>query len=244
MVAKNDYIYWAGCAYRLKYPEVAKATEHTLKRAGLKFQTLGEKEGCCGALLFLTGFEDEGRKNALKVIRKISKKGCKSIVTDCAGCYRAFSRLFPSSLNRKVPFNVLHSSQLMDRLIQRKKLKLKELKLRVAYHDPCELGRHCGVYEEPRKVLKAIPGLELVEAELNRAEATCCGGGGGVWALYTDVAQEVTAEKLKNEILPLKVDALVSTCPACYTNFCSNVNRNELPVKVYNLSQMVELALR
>jgi Fe-S oxidoreductase len=214
-----------------------------LQSANVKFETLRD-EGCCGAILILTGFTDEAGRNARSVIERISECNFETLVTGCAGCFRAFSKLYPESLGLKTPFKALHTSQLFEKLLSEGRLKFRELRMRVAYHDPCELGRHCGVYEEPRKVLEAIPGLKLVEMKLNREKSTCCGGGGGAWALYSDVCMEVAKEKIVDEVLPLDVDVLTSCCPMCYMNFYYNVERHSMPLKVLDFSQVVELALR
>lgn len=239
---KEKFTYWTGCTYRLKYPEIGRSAEHVFENGRLKFEKLTD-EGCCGAFLFLAGYEGKGRENAEKVLKKLKETGTRALVTGCAGCFRAFSKLYTEQLGHPPPFQTFHTSQLIDEMIGNGRLDFGTVKMKITYHDPCELGRHCGVYEEPRNVLKAIPGVELVETALNRSEGTCCGAGGGAWALYTEVCMEPAYEKLSGEILPLKADALVSSCPSCHVNFLYNVQRHEMPLKVYDLCQLVEEAL-
>jgi len=240
---KKAFTYWAGCTYRLKYPEIGRSAERVFNKGKLKFNKL-EDEGCCGAFLFLAGYEEKGSENAGKVLKQLRKIETRALVTGCAGCYRAFSKLYAEHLGHSPPFQTFHTSQLIEEMIANHRVNLGILKMRITYHDPCELGKHCEVYEEPRNVLKAIPGVELIETPLNRSEAICCGAGGGAWALYTDVCMESSHEKLTGEILPLKVDALVTTCPNCYVNFLYNMQRHEMPLKIYDLSQLVDAALR
>lgn len=227
--------------FRLRFPEVSQAFEKILKKAKVNFEVV--EEGCCGALLFLTGFQEEAKENAVKTLKKLEGKNYEALVTGCPACYRCFSKFYPD-FGIEVPFEVMHVSHMLEELLKGKKLKLKEWNVKVTYHDPCELGRHCGVYDPPRSVLRSVPGLELLELELTREESTCCGGGGGAWALYAEVCMEVAREKLINEVLPLKVDALVTSCPTCYMNFYYNVERYAMPLKIYDLTQVIELALK
>lgn len=239
---KEKFTYWAGCTYRLKYPEISRSAERVFRRGRLKFERLTD-EGCCGAFLFLAGYESKGKENAKKVLGKLKAAKTRTLVTGCAGCFRAFSKLYTEQLARQPPFRTFHTSQLIEEMIRNGRLDFGIVKMKVTYHDPCELGKHCGVYEEPRNVLKAIPGVELTETTLNRAEATCCGAGGGAWALYAEVCIEVANEKLSNEILTLKPDALVTSCPSCWVNFLYNVQRHEMPLKIYDLCELVDEAL-
>ena len=142
-----------------------------------------------------------------------------------------------------MPMEVLHISQLIEQLIKEERLKLNELKTRATYHDPCHLGRHCGVYDPPRNVLTAIPGFELIEMELNRHNARCCGGGGGLWTYNNELARNITHSLLVDEVLPLNAEVVVTTCPMCYANFKYTTKLKKLPIKVYDLTEVVRESL-
>ncbi len=115
--------------------------------------------------------------------------------------------------------------------------------MKVTYHDPCELGRYCQVYDSPRNVLKLIPGLELVETERSRENCSCCGAGGGVFGVFTRMSLGIAYRKFLNEIVPLKVEALITACPTCYMNFSYVIKRKKLPIKLYDLTEIVNIAL-
>jgi len=236
---KAQVLYWAGCTVSYRLPEVALSTMEVLDRAGVEFTVLGEEEGCCGLILYLFGFWDEAKKNALKVTETIRRTGAKTLVTGCAGCYYTFRRVFPEVLGVSLPLRVLHLSQFLEGLLPELSPELHGLSLKVTYHDPCDLGRHCGVYEPPRRLIKAVPGVELVEMELNREHGRCCGGGGGLWALDTELAVKIAKSELVEEVSPLGVDAVVTACPLCYTNLRYASELGKVGVKVYDLAELL-----
>ncbi len=116
--------------------------------------------------------------------------------------------------------------------------------MKVTYHDPCTLGRHAGIYEEPRKVLERIEGLELIEMDRNREFTSCCGGGGGLPSLNQKMPMEIAEKKLLREVLPLDVDALVTSCPMCYMNFKFTATKYKIPLKIFDLSEIVEMCVQ
>jgi glycolate oxidase len=177
--------------------------------AGVDFTVLGEDEGCCGFPVHLAGspeFEAIAKDN----IKRIKATGAKTLVTPCAGCYKTFSELYEG-----LDVEVMHSVQFLKRLIDEGGLKLeKPFEKKVAYHDPCDLGRHLGVYDEPREILGAVPGLELIEFPRNRQFARCCGGGGGVSAVNPELALSMAGTRVK-EGLGAGAEIIVSACAAC-----------------------------
>ena len=232
-------LYWVGCTTSYRLPEAASSTMEVLSRAGVEFMVMGEDEGCCGLILYLFGFWDEARKNALRVAESLRRAGARTLVTGCAGCYYAFRRVFPEVLGVSLPLKVLHLSQFLEGLLPELVPELHGLSLRVTYHDPCDLGRHCGVYEAPRRLIRAVPGVELVEMELNREHGRCCGGGGGLWALDTELAVKIAKSELVEEVSPLGVDAVVTACPLCYTNLRYASELGKVGVKVYDLVELL-----
>ena len=235
-------LYWVGCVTSFRYPDIARAAVQALRKMGVDPILLGEREGCCGDLLFLTGQLDAARENAERVLRIIEAERPDVLVTGCSGCYRAFTKGF-EDVGLKPSFRVLHASQFIEELINKGAVRFKELRMKVTYHDPCELGRLSGVYDAPRNVLKAIPGLELVEMAASRNLARCCGAGGGLFGLNPDVAQELGLIRLRNDVLPTGAEALVSACPTCYMNFYYIIAREDLPIKLYDLMEIVNMAL-
>jgi glycolate oxidase len=137
-------------------------------------------------------------------------------VTTCAGCYKTFKEIYPKHLSFNTP--VLHAIEYLDQLIQDGKLKFKNGNpMKVAYHDPCDLGRHLNIFEPPRELLKKIPGITLLEFKNNRLLAKCCGGGGGMKAFNTELSGEIAYQRML-EALEVGADTVVSACPACKSN--------------------------
>jgi Fe-S oxidoreductase len=133
----------------------------------------------------------------------------------------------------------MHFSELLQELIKKGKLKLKKKSpMKVTYHDPCHLGRHSGIYDAPREVIKSIPGLELVEMEHSREDSQCCGGGGGYFTAFPENSVEI-AEKRIREAEETGADAIVTTCPLCRTNLDLAIKRLDSKLKLYDLSELV-----
>ena len=240
---KAQVLYWVGCMVADRTPKTARAFLKILNHANVNFTMLKESEGCCGYVLLTTGLWNEAKKNAKEVSSKIEQTGVETLVTPCAGCYYTFTKLYPEILGVSLPCEILHSSHLIEKLMKSGKLELKGLDLRASYHDPCSLGRHSGVFDAPRNVLKAIPGLTLTEMSLNRQLARCCGGGGGLWSFNHQVSMNSAYLRLK-DLQPLKVDVLTTACPLCQINFRYTSVRKSVPIKVCDITEMVELALR
>jgi len=204
-----------------------------------EFGLLGEDEGCCGLILYLMGLWDEARENAVETSIKLRKLGAKKLVTSCAGCYYAFTRVY-STLGVYIPIEIRHTSQVMESLIQRDQLRLGAMEGSFLWHDPCDLGRHCGVYEPPRNVLRAIPDLELRELPLNREHALCCGGGGGLMMYDLDLSERIARSKLIDEVSSLGVDGVVTGCPACMLSLRNAAGSTGKEIAVYDLSEIVD----
>jgi len=246
MLKKNaDVLYWAGCNTTLRsgVRSTADATVSVLNAAGVNVMTLGKREGCCGFSLVVGGFFEEAKRNARQVVEAVDAAGVGVLVTSCSGCYETFVDLYPNKLGVEMPCQVLHSSQLVARLVKDGELKLNNLPMRVSYHDPCGLGRHCGVYESPRTVLRAIPGLQLVEPGLSSERSRCCGGGGGFWGVNSSASMNLAHLRLEQDIMPLNVEALAVTCPMCYTNFLYSLKRHRVEMKVYDVMELMKMAL-
>jgi len=238
----NEVLYWTGCSTSYRLPEVVEATSKVLDVAGVDYGLLGASEGCCGLILYLLGLWDQARENAVRTVEDMKARAVRTMVTSCAGCYYAFSRIY-DVLKVPVSFQLLHTSQLMESLIQEGRLKLKGLRGDFVWHDPCDLGRHCGVYEPPREVLGAVPGLKLVEPALNREHALCCGAGGGLMAYDLELTEKISHEKMMEEILPMGVDGIVTGCPACILSLRFAVKALDNSLPVYDLSELVSRCL-
>jgi len=177
---------------------------------------LADNERCCGILQHVNGNVEVCTELALHNLKAIKESGAKRVVTTCAGCYHALKTVYPEITGADLPFEVLHTSQYLARLVEEKKIAFtREIGETVTYHDPCHLGRLSKVYEEPREVLKHIPGLTLQEMEKTREQAWCCGGGEGIVSLaYPQLATKISNERIR-QAQQTGATSIVTTCPHC-----------------------------
>jgi len=213
-----EILYFPGCylSYDPRLKKVAVATANILKKAGVDFGILGTKENCCGESIRKTGDEELFKRLARENIKTFIDNGVKKILVSSPHCYHTFKNEYPEF---KVNFEVVHISQFLFELIQEGKLELnKAYDKKVTYHDPCYLGRHNGVYEEPRGVLKKVPGLELIEMADSLQNSLCCGGGGGRIWMETLKGERFSDLRLE-QATGIGAEVLVTACPYCITHF-------------------------
>jgi Fe-S oxidoreductase len=211
---KVSTLYFTGCQYSCNplLEEVPRATAEVLREAGVDWGILGEQEKCCGYLPLALGYPEIFERYAKESISTFNRLGVKQIVTSCAECYSTFKLRYPEVAH--LDAEVIHTTELFNRLMQEKRLRLKENKSTVTYHDPCHLGRYCNLYEVPRRVIQSVPGIELVEMERNRMDAWCCGAGGGVSVGKREYALTTARERLE-EALSCGAEVLITSCPNC-----------------------------
>jgi len=213
-----EALYFVGCylSYDPRMKKVATATANILNKAGVKFGILGDKESCCGESIRKTGSEEVFKNLAKENIKTFIDNGVRKIIVSSPHCYHTFKNEYPEFM---VNFEVIYISQYLLELINDGRLELtKEYEKKVTYHDPCYLGRHNDIYDEPRETLKKIPGLELVEMIDSRKNSLCCGGGGG--RIWMDTPKEERFSDLRLEQAnEVGAQVLVTSCPYCITNF-------------------------
>jgi len=213
-----DVLYFPGCylCYDPRMKKVAAATVNILKKAGVDFGILGTKENCCGESIRKIGSEEVFKTLAKENIKAFVENGVKRIVVSSPHCYHTFKNEYPEFM---VNFDVIHISQYLLELINEGKLQLnQEYGKKVTYHDPCYLGRHNDIYDEPREILKNIPGLQLNEMSETGKYSLCCGGGGGRIWMDTPKDERFSDIRLK-QANDVGADVLVTCCPYCITNF-------------------------
>jgi len=213
-----EVLYFPCCyhSYDPRLKKVAQATANILNKAGVDFGILGSKENCCGESVRKVGNEALFKRLARENIKTFIENGVKKILLSSPHCYHTFKNEYPEF---KVNFEVVHISQYLFQLINEGRLKpTKEYGKKVTYHDPCYLGRHNGIYDEPREVLKKIPGLELSEMAESREDSLCCGmGGGRIW-LETPISERFSNIRLQQAI-GIGAEVLATSCPYCITQF-------------------------
>ncbi|OGP57191.1 MAG: Fe-S oxidoreductase [Deltaproteobacteria bacterium RBG_13_49_15] len=214
----TEILYFPGCylSYDPRLKKVARATANILNRVGVDFGILGAKENCCGESIRKTGDEEVFKRLARENIKTFIDHGVKKILVSSPHCYHTFKNEYTEFM---VNFEVVHITQYLFELIHEGRLELtKKYGKKVTYHDPCYLGRHNGIYDEPREVLKKIPGLKLNEMPESLKESLCCGGGGGRIWMETKKGERFSDLRLEQAI-GTGAEVLATSCPYCIANF-------------------------
>lgn len=237
-----DVLYYVGCtaSYDINVKEVGINTINILDALGIKFGILGTEEKCCGSVLLRIGDREFERLSSYN-IKLFNSLGVKTLITSCAGCFRTIKVDYRKM--GKLNMEVLHTTQFLARLLREGRIQFtQEVPLKVTFHDPCHTGRHSNVYDDPREVMRAIPGLEFVEMKRNREFSRCCGAGGGLKAGYGDI-QNLMAQERVRDAEKTGAEHLVSICPFCYQGLQIGINATGSAVRMRDLSELVALAM-
>ncbi len=269
-------LFYVGCtgAFNLPVRNFPVATASIFQKLGLDFGILGENEICCGSTAMRLGDAEEFKRVAeinMKTFKDLhDNHGVETIVTSCAGCFRAIKKDY--SLSDEYEdylggIKIIHTTDFLFEQFKTGKMEFtKELPWKVTYHDPCHTGRHlidfeidkdgsqqwkgaylgksednC-LYDIPREILKSIPGIEFSEMKRIRANSYCCGGGGGVMTGYGDWAAKNAGLRVQ-EALDTGAEQLVSICPFCHFNLNEGSKRIKSDMKVYDLVELIDLVL-
>ncbi|HLB13262.1 MAG TPA: (Fe-S)-binding protein [Dehalococcoidia bacterium] len=240
---RGDTLYFAGCYTSWRHPQIGRSVAGILQTAGLRPAYLGEKEWCCGLHAYWDGQEDVALELARHNVEAVKASGAERVVFSCAECYRTFKRDYPKLLGEELPFQTLHLAELLAQLVADGAITLrKPVEQKVTYHDPCQLGRSLGVYEEPRQLLRAIPGVEVAEMERHGRFSWCCGDGCQVVSTaYPEFANWTARERLMEAREAAQV--LVTACPHCYENLSLVSRKERAGVEVVDLAVMVARSL-
>ncbi len=224
VAGKGDIYFFLGCLplFEVEFADIGLQPAQEAVKAVKILNLLGIKpaispeERCCGHDLLWTGDFENFEKLAKMNVEAIRSTGAKTVVTACPECYRTLKLDYPDVVG-DLGFDVLHISEFLAQALEEGKLKFERaLERKVTYHDSCRLGRHMGIYEQPRELLKAIPGLELVEMPRNRQEAACCGMS--AWLLCGEVSKRLQLERL-SEAVETGAQQLVVGCHKCKVHF-------------------------
>jgi succinate dehydrogenase/fumarate reductase iron-sulfur protein len=216
-VAKADILFFTCCSntYDIRNREIAKAMAQILNSLGVNYATLGTEEWCCGDHMLRMGEKGLFEELAMHNIEMFKKLSPEKIITLSPHCYNTFKNDKPYADEK---LSVQHYTQFLAEAIRQGRIKpARQVKKRVAYHDPCFLGKRNEIYDAPRQVLRAISGLELVEMKRTRQSSFCCGGGAGrVWTEEAQPEKRPCVDRVK-EALELGVDVIAVACPFCVT---------------------------
>ncbi|MDD3776570.1 MAG: (Fe-S)-binding protein [Actinomycetota bacterium] len=241
---KAEVVYFVGCvsSFSPRTFSIPRSIIQIFQQAEVDFTLLGEQEWCCGFPLLSAGMEEEARELARFNIATVKQKGAKILVTSCPSCYHTWKHEYSQLAGEDMDFEVMHISQYLLSLIKEGRLDLGPMDIKVTYHDPCDLGRNSGVFEEPREVIGAVPGLQFVELAKNRAKANCCGGGGNLESLDADLAAEIAGSKAR-EIIETDADVVISGCQQCERTISTALKKKKKDlnkkIKVWDIAELV-----
>jgi heterodisulfide reductase subunit D len=239
---EGEDVYFAGCYSTYRFPKTARSSVELLKAVGINPAYLGEEEWCCGFVAHWMGDRKLARKMIEHNVEAMKKAGARRVIVSCAHGYNAWKNDYPRYVG-ELPFRVVHLVEVLAEAAEQDKMDFgKEIKRKMTYHDPCFLGRHGRVYDQPRTVLQAIPGLELAEMERYGKWAYCCGAGAKITLnCYPDFAAQVGIERLR-EAADV-ADALVTACPVCYDHLKRTAKNEGVDVEVHDLPLLVAEAM-
>lgn len=243
-----EYLFWVGCAGALD-ERAAKTTQSVarlLHNGGVKFGVLGPKESCTGDPARRLGNEYLYQMQATSNIETLNGAKVKKIIASCPHCVNSLANEYPSLGGN---YEVIHHSQVLERLVSERKLSpVTPVNATVTYHDPCYLGRHNSVYDEPRSVLSSVPGLKTVEMHKHRSKGFCCGAGGSRMWLEENIGKRVNMERT-DQALVTGADMVSTACPYCMIMLDDGVKQRQAEgtasedMKVMDVAQVLERSL-
>jgi heterodisulfide reductase subunit D len=236
-----EVLYYVGCTAALTpdIENVAINTANILKKLNIDFSVFGEHEVCCGSVAMRTGDRKAFNTVATKNYELFKKSGVKTILTSCAGCYRTLKKDYADHME-DLGIEVLHTIEFLNKYIKENNIQLKNLGINTTYHDPCHTGRHMGLYEEPRELLKKV--ANLTEMKTIKQAAKCCGAGGGLKKGFPELALEIAKSRIE-EAEETGADNLVSICPFCYRNLDDAIKAMNSNIKMVDLTDLINQAL-
>ncbi len=237
---RADIAYYAGCTGAYEAQPMVRGDALVLGAIGEPFTMLPpEEEVCCGFPLFITGQHDLLEDLVKRLVAGYEARGVKTLVCSCPCCVNIMSRDWPAIYGKALPFAIRHITQYVASSIKAGKLKLtRELHERVIYHDPCYLTRGVGVIEEPREVLRSIPGLTLLEFERHGLNSRCCGSGGAARKVFHENATKMGRLTI-DEAVEKKADRLVLSCPACYAKVNEAMQGHDKQIRITDIMELV-----
>jgi Fe-S oxidoreductase/nitrate reductase gamma subunit len=239
-----DFLFWVGCAgsFDDRNKRVATSLVKTLRASGAKFSFLGTEEGCCGDSARRIGNEYLYQTLVQANIEVLNNYGVKKILTMCPHCFNTLKNEYPQFGGN---YEVMHYTEFLADALTSGKLKLtKPIDKVVTYHDSCFLGRGNEIYEAPRTILRAIPGLRLVEMERSGVRSFCCGAGGGRMWMEEKIGTRINQIRTEQAV-QTKAESVATACPYCLTMLGDGIKEKGLEESMasFDLSELVEKAM-
>ena len=234
-----EVVYFTGCvaAYFPLAQKIPIALAEILEAGGVDFALLGEEEWCCGFPLLGAGLKDMLHEFMAHNVEAVRKKGAQKVIFACPSCYQIWREYYPRE------FDIAHGTQFLLQLVKENRVPVKELPLTVTYHDPCDLGRGGRVFDEPRELIRSLPGVKLIELPDNREKCNCCGGGGNLEMIDPELSKEIAKNKIE-EVLSTGAEAVVTSCQQCVRTMATYAKRNKVRIEVLDITQLVQRALK
>jgi heterodisulfide reductase subunit D len=231
---KAKVVYFTGCvaSYFPMAKRIPQSFVQILDKAGVDFTLLGGEEWCCGFPLIAAGMKEKAEALMQHNLQKVIEKGAERVVFACPSCYHTWIEQVHAETE------IFHSTQFIKQLIEEGKISFKEKRVKVTYHDPCDLGRASGIYDAPRDILKAIPGVELVEMNGSREECKCCGGGGNLEMVRPELSAALAQAKIK-EIKATGADMVITACQQCIRTILSTARKKKIPIVAMDIIEFV-----
>jgi len=235
---RAEVVYFVGCVASF-FPMVQTIPLNLVRimeSAHVDFTILAGEEWCCGFPLVGAGAPEKMQQLVVHNLEKVNAVGAKTLVFSCPSCYGNWIEYYDTELE------IFHSTQFIERLLGDGAIPLGEVRITVTYHDPCDLGRNGGVYDSPRRILRSIPGLTLVELEKNRSQSVCCGGGGNLEMADSDLSGAVAQKKIE-EIQQTGAKTVVTSCQQCVRTIKSKARRQKIDLDVLDITELVVKAM-
>jgi Fe-S oxidoreductase/nitrate reductase gamma subunit len=235
-----ETVYFIGCVGAM-FPAaygIPQSFSQTLEKGGIDFTTLGGGEWCCGFPLLLAGMRDAAVELMRHNVAAVRAIGAKRLVATCPSCYHTWHTDYPEVLGEPLGFQVVHSTQLLADAIEKKRITLGPLEQKMTYHDPCDLGRTSGIFDEPRHILGKVPGAAVVEMQDHRERSLCCGGGGDVEMADPGLTAAVAKRRI-GQAQATGAQTIVSACQQCKRTLTSAARKEKLRVRVQDVTEVV-----
>jgi Fe-S oxidoreductase len=240
---RAETLYFAGCTASFVENDIGQSTVRLLADAGIEFTTLGQDESCCGLPMLVAGKWEQFGRIVTHNLTEAAKRGVKNVIASCPACWLSWSHFYKEwagKLGLPYALSVQHYSEALAPAVAGGRLKFNRTERKVTWHDSCHIGRAGGIYEPPRDLIKAVPGVELREMEHNREQAHCCGS---VLSLISEpeVAYGIGKVKL-DEAQATGAEEILSLCPCCQFQMRVSASRTGMEVKVTDLASFLARA--
>ena len=236
-----EVVYFVGCSssFSPRVQRIAESFVRVMTAAKVDFTILGAGEVCCGFPLKVAGHRDQVKELVEHNLARVRATGATTMVFTCPAC----RMMWREEYARHLPgVRMLHATELLVELLEERRLALKDVKRVVTYHDPCDLARNGGVYDPPRQVLAAMPGVQLVEVHERRERGLCCGGGGDLEMVDSALSQRV-ATRTVGKLAATGAEAIVTACPQCVRTLTRGAEQSSPALEVLDVMELLARAL-